>query len=221
MICLILLGMKSFIPQNKVRIKKKSCETLPLLVVIYTKSMQLPYRMVLYSQLILLLGLIVCILLAPSVLLSTPQGGLSNYGTMPATIAIFSMAFALSSGLLVLARKRIRQTGLKRGIFWLIVGYVILVISTYPYKLSVFFENAHIVIGFLLAIYQQVFALWLAKFKSFDNISKIALAVSVAGIFVGLLTALQVLQMLFTAQLIGGIGFSIMLVHAMRAQQPE
>ncbi|MBA3758030.1 hypothetical protein H0X10_00130 [Candidatus Saccharibacteria bacterium] len=176
-------------------------------------------RYTLFSQLALLVSIFICVLISPEVLFSENQGGVSNYGTMSNTFVVFSIGFWICAILLTRAATAITLAKLKRVLVMLGIGYGLLVLSTYPYKLNVLFENIHIVIAFGLLFFQLGLGFWLAKLNDLDRFSKICLAVQLVSLGLGVLTALEVARVLFSAQAIGAIGFGSLLAHSVRIHE--
>lgn len=174
---------------------------------------------VLYSQLALLASLLVCLLIAPEVLFSLNQGGISNYGTMANTFLVFSLGFGTCIALLVKASWLIGAGSYKNLLVILAGGFGLVTLSTYAYKLNPLLENIHITIAFGFVIFQAGLGWYLAKINGFDRLSRIFLAVQMSSFGFGLLTVFEVAQILFTAQLVGAIGFGSLLVHTTRLQE--
>ncbi len=178
-----------------------------------------PTRLVTYSQLALAVSLLLCAVLAPEVSLWEKQGGISNYGTMRETIVIFSLGFWACSLLLLRAAAKVKSARFKKALIILASSTIVLVLSTYPYKINTFFENLHIAIAFGLILFQQAIALYLAKWNRYDRVSSVFLSIQFVSIIFGLLTFFDVKNILFTAQVVGGIGFGGLLIHSVRLRE--
>ncbi len=173
-------------------------------------------QLVLYSQLALLVGIAICVVIEPSIAITTMQGGVSNYGTLNTTLWIFSIGVWMCAFLVLRASNYQQQRQLRFIFQSLAVGYMLLVLSTYPYKINNTFESIHLFIAFGFAIFQQFLAVWLAKLNSFDHVSMACLGWQLVSFAIGLLTVLEVANLLFTAQLLGGLSFGSLLVHTTR-----
>ncbi len=164
------------------------------------------------SQASLAITLCICVLIRPSVLISLPQGGLSNYGTESQTIVVFSVGFWVATVFLLIAAKKSQDIRLKKTMSFFAVLLALLIISTYPYRINTFFENIHILIGFTVGTFQLISAYLLARWVHFDNVSRIAGLFLLGSIITGISTIFST-GLLFTSQLLGGLGYGTLLVH--------
>lgn len=171
------------------------------------------FQLIFTSQIILLLTLFICVLIIPEIVTTLPQGGLSNYGTSSRVTWIFSTGFWIAIVLQLLAARRHNRMFLRRVLFGSALLLALLVVSTYPYKVNPFFENVHILVGFIVALYQLVTAWLLIKRNHFDGVSKLVAVFFLGSIVTGLSTIFAI-GLLFTSQLLGGIGYGILLVHS-------
>ncbi len=132
---------------------------------------------------------------------------------------IFSLGFWTAIILLIRASQRIQIYQLKAYINIVIVGYLLVVLSTYPYKLNVVFENIHITIGFVVAI-SQLFIGWkLLHFNPVDKLSKVAFGIQIFGFCLGILTIFEIAKVLFAAQIVSGLGFGVLFAHTIHKSQ--
>ena len=169
---------------------------------------------VLASQIVIAISLLSCVLLEPQVVTKLPQGGLSNFGTFTSTTYVFSFGFFIATGLLAHYARGLANLQLRRIILTYATGLIVLALSTYPYKINAFFENLHIAIGFLLAIFQLVVLVILAKQLSGSATTKILIyGLVTLSLVAGLLTTLNLIGLLFTSQLLLGTAFAITLVR--------
>lgn len=164
----------------------------------------------------LLLSVTLCVLIQPSVVFTSRQGGVSNYGTTIPTLFVFSAGVWVCAVLLLIAAARIKSRSLRRLLKILATWYILLAVSTYPYKLNQVFENIHIAVAFGLAFYQLGLIVWLAGLNKFDRFSRLCLGVTVISLFIGVLTIFQIVDQLFTSQIVSAIGFGALLVHSVR-----
>lgn len=180
-----------------------------------------PLHPVYKSQIALLVSVLICVLINPSVVFTLKQGGVSNYGTVMPTLVIFSIGLWICAYYLFKTSSMLRKSIIKRILLVLSVSYILLAVSTYPYKLSQFYENIHLTVAFALALFQLVAAVWLAFNNRFDQISILSLGIMAASLIIGLLTVFQVVDQLFSSQFISAIGFGILLVHSIHKQEPS
>jgi hypothetical protein len=169
-------------------------------------------KAVIASQSVLLLTLIICGLLSPEVITRFPQGGLSNFGTETTTLPVFSVGFWAAIILLAIAGSHTKDKLVKSVLVGNALLLAVLVLSTYPYKINEFYENLHIVVGFTVAIYQLVTSFMLLYHFGLNFFNKLALFLIGLSVLAGLSTIFWV-GLLFTAQLLGGVSYAILLIN--------
>lgn len=176
-------------------------------------------NLLLLSQICLAITIAFCVLLAPGIVFELPQGGLSNFGTFQVTAPIFSVGILLSVGLMTVASRRMSSAALVAIVRFYAAGLVVLLLSTYPYKINTVFKNLHIGVGFILAFYQLSTAFVLAKINGSDFVTITGLLFMATAIITGVLTSLEVVGLLFAAQISSSVGYAILLVHSTRLKQ--
>lgn len=175
-------------------------------------------QVIAWGQLFLLANVMISVALVPSVFFTTRQGGVSNYATNASTIVFFSLGFLGCALSLWEAAQKTKLLQFRKHLKRLSLGFVILVLSTYPYKLNPVFENLHIAIAVVLSIYQYFMCYLLAKFKHFDATSRWLLSLLGISLTFGMLTAFDIVHALFLAQLFLGLGFGGLLMHTFRSK---
>jgi hypothetical protein len=170
------------------------------------------------SQLSLFSLLIVCTLIIPSV--ASSNGGVSNFGNHSSTIVLYILAFALCSGFLLMSARILTKDKVNK-----VIGYILIVlallellvlVSTFPRHLSWTYSVIHDDIGIALFGYQFLISIWLVlKLKKIKNI--LLFLVEFIGSLIALLTILKLFHLLFIGQMIGSVGFGILLAMSLPA----
>jgi hypothetical protein len=155
-------------------------------------------RLVLYSQISLGALSILCVAIKPHFLFEANEGGLSNYGLYKTTILPYSLANLLCGSLLLAAAnfmphsKDLETRILKYSLYLIGLEYLILLFSTYTYKVNHTLDLIHIVSAISIFISEIVLGLWLSvgilrtvkdyAYGSLLIISFIGLALTYSGI---------------------------------------
>lgn len=170
------------------------------------------------SQLSLFILLIVCTFIIPGV--ASSNGGVSNFGNHSSTIVLYILAFSLCSGfLLISARILVRDKANQ------IVGYLLIVlallellvlISTFPRHLSWTYSVIHDDIGIALFGYQFIISIWFV-IKLNNLKTTLVFLVEFIGSIIALLTIMKFFHLLFIGQMIGAVGFGILLAVSVPA----
>lgn len=175
-------------------------------------------RCVLASQVALFSLLLACIALQPTYLLRRDEGGLSNFGVHVTTVAPYSLAFLLCALLLARAASLVEvvdpTTHRYRSLLVVLSCLVLLVLlSTYPYRLDLALRDVHIGVGAVLICVESAASIWIVRSIVRDRWSVVTLGVQLAGFVVATATFLGLLQVLFTAQLVTSLAFGVLLVR--------
>ncbi|MCW1907902.1 MAG: hypothetical protein KIH63_001000 [Candidatus Saccharibacteria bacterium] len=145
------------------------------------------------------------------------NGGVSNYGNHYTTVPFFTLAFILGASYLYLAAETLVQLS-KRFRFlsrYLVVlcGIMLLVyITTFPRRFGDVYSDIHDNVSKFLFIYELFLATWLVA-KHHTLQSFVFLFIMIGGSFIGLLSSLHVLHLMFVGQMIGALGFGLLLVY--------
>lgn len=183
-------------------------------------------RRLLWSQIALFGGLGACFGLIPKFLTEHNEGGVSNYGVHARTIVPYSLAFGLSAGF-VLAAARLIKPATKawrqlRYIFYIYAGLLLLVlITTYPYKLNDGFKNLHVLSAILIFVFEMAASVWLALVIQRDAVTGWLLAGQLFGFGLGGLTFFGAIHRLFIAQIVTSLTFGLLLLQAARRQTAQ
>jgi hypothetical protein len=168
------------------------------------------------SQISLLTLLLVCSLLIPSV--SEGHGGVSNFGDHVSTVVPYILSFSLSILFLCLAAKQVRDMGTgfrSMADLLLVIAFLelLVLISTFPRRISPGYYEVHDWLGVALYAYEFALSLW---FVTRERSVKIlgSFTIEVFGSALGLLSSLKVIHLLYYGQIIGALGFGVLLVAA-------
>ena len=179
-------------------------------------------RLVTRGQLFLLVFLALCIALHPGLVFKRDESGMSNYGIH------FETAIPYSLGLLCASLYSLRAAALIRssnplGIHFRLVlrlfalVMVLVLLSTYGYKLNTVLDDLHVVANALTAVFETAATVWM--FLSFNarRTMTIPLATELTGAALVAATTTNSLHLLFLAEVLLGVGFGISLVQAGRS----
>jgi hypothetical protein len=166
------------------------------------------------SQIALSSLLLLCSVITPSVVSS--EGGVSNFGNRLATVVPYTLSFSLCALFLCMAAAALaRVHPTRRGYARILVGVALLdllvLVSTYPRHINLLYSEIHDDLGIALFAYQFVFSVWLLA-RGWGRRAFGYLVVEVGGSLIGLLSILKAVHLLYYGQMIGGIGFGLLLV---------
>jgi hypothetical protein len=166
------------------------------------------------SQISLFSLLLVCSLIIPAV--SERNGGVSSFGDHLSTVVPYSLSFLLCIIFLCLAAK----TVLEMGASFRVMAYLLLIIaffdfliliSTFPRRVSPIFYQIHDWLGIALYTYEFLLSIWFIS-RQWKLKTAVAFSVECFGSIVGLLSSLKIIHFLYYGQVIGALGFGILLV---------
>lgn len=118
-------------------------------------------RLLALSQLALGGFLLVCMVITPKFLLESNEGGVSNYGVHADTVVPYTLAFSLCSLFLWRSGRAIPPTirfyrAVRRSFAVMAWLFLLVLVSTYPYKLSPVLDKVHVASAIVLAIAELV-----------------------------------------------------------------
>jgi hypothetical protein len=167
------------------------------------------------SQIALSSLLALCSCIAPSVVSS--DGGVSNFGNRLTTVVPYTLSFSLCALFLLLGAAAL--AGLRPDRKWyglaltgLAVLDLLVLVSTYPRHLSLLYSEIHDDLGIALFAYEFIWSLWLL-IRGWSRETAALFSIEVGGSFVGLLSVLKIVHLLYYGQIIGSIGFGLLLVR--------
>ncbi len=171
------------------------------------------------SQLSLLLFLAICVIVHPGFVLKWNEVGLSNYGIHVKTVVPYSLGLGLCSLFSIKAARALegseRLTNDMRMLLYLYGGLVLFsLLSTYGYKLNSPLRILHIVSGCATILFEFGASLWIFVRLRSARMDVVWLGVQLVGFVLALLDFFEVLHVLFLAQLLTGVGFGLLAVHA-------
>lgn len=159
------------------------------------------------SQIIFGLSVLLAVIILPSYFFSTNQGGISNYGTAPATVWLFAGGFAAAAAGCIYAAVQTSKISLKVYLVVMSFAYLLVLASTFGYKDSELGRTLHEFSALNLLITMAVGVLLSLRPMVTRRNKRLALGGFALGIGLGVLTFFQVVHLLFSAQLLCGISF--------------
>lgn len=179
--------------------------------------MQHVVRLLIIAQLSLFFGLLICTVLIPHFLFESNEGGVSNYGMYAKTIVPYTLGFGICGFATLLAAQSVSKTMVDRMVLYpllVILGilYSLVLVSTYPYKVSASFDQLHQLAGVLLLAYSVGTGIWLTIFKARSSATLLLFFAQLVGFLLAVATYLGFLHMLFIAELVESTAFGALLV---------
>jgi hypothetical protein len=182
--------------------------------VIVSTSMHKFKRYLWLSQINLFGWLLFSSVLASSVVFK--NGGVSNYGNHYNTVIFYSIAFLasaiyiyLASESLILLNRRFKY--LARYLNILCILLLLVFVSTFPRRFGATFSDIHDNVSKILFGYESLLAFWLVfKRPTIDTISY--MLIMTVGSLVGLLSSMHIINLMFVGQMVGALGFALLLV---------
>jgi hypothetical protein len=175
-------------------------------------------KYLLVGQISLFLFLFICFLLTPHFLLESNEGGVSNYGLYARTVVPYTLAFGIC-GLSTLQSVRFIPRGvaafkfLKSALSWLGIIYLLVLFSTYPYKVNDIFNHIHIYIAAILFVSQIILSLWFVMIFARTLINLVILAIQFLSFILATLNFFGYVHLLFAVELLSSLAFGILLVR--------
>ncbi|MCL5047755.1 MAG: hypothetical protein M1374_03050 [Firmicutes bacterium] len=164
------------------------------------------------SQISLVFSMAICTITLPQV--AETNGGVSNFGNNPSTVAIYSLGFSccalffwLSANSLISASHKLKRI----AYVFSVIGelYLLVLLSTFPRRYSFAYSRAHDYLGIALFFIEFIFSLWiLLRIQSYS--SAINFAITASGMAIGLISILKVADLLFVGQSVASIGFALL-----------
>ena len=175
-------------------------------------------KLVVLSQLSFLILMAICVAILPHFLFTHNEGGMSNYGVHDKTVVFYTLALVSSASFLLLAvrelPKRSDYTRL-RMIFRLTACSLMLVLlTTYPYKHSDFFDNLHTAANIVAFLFQVIAGGWIALGFQRTRTNILLFCFQLVTFALTLLTFFGALHILFIAQILTVLSFGLLLVSS-------
>ncbi len=173
-------------------------------------------RSVLLAQISLFAAAAICYALVPQYL--GKGGGASNYGVHRETIAFYSLGLIGCGLCLAMAARSLLSatptaTALARALRTLAILFILVLLSTYPYKLSATLDLLHMAVTILLFVYEISLGIWLVSRLSRNIPSSLLLAGQLTGSLFALLSLLGKVHLLFPAEAVAALFFGGLLVR--------
>jgi hypothetical protein len=166
------------------------------------------------SQANLFIWLSIASVLASSVVIK--NGGVSNYGNHYNTVLFYSIAFLADAIYLYLAAEALmllnrRFKYLVRYLNVLCALMLLVFVTTFPRRFGVIFSDIHDNVSKVLFGYEFLLALWL-MFRRLRPDTLAYLLIMATGSIIGLLSSMHKLNLMFVGQMMGQLGFALLLV---------
>jgi hypothetical protein len=173
------------------------------------------------GELAYLFFVIVSVALHPGFVLTSNEGGMSNYGlhiktAVPYTLALALLALYSQRAAMSYANgdQRVRRLGLVLTSYSAVL--LLILLSSYIYSLDVGLKDGHFALGTVLVVLVGAASLWMFREWSLSVTSSLLLLVQLAGDSLALLTALGDLHLLFLAEMLANLGFAGLLIRTSR-----
>jgi hypothetical protein len=175
-------------------------------------------RYLLLSQLSFFGCLGICLAIFPRFVFERNEVGVSNYGVRAATTVPYTLGFLLCAIFIVKAGHLIPRSPpilgrFRNSLFTLGALLILVLASTYSYKINIVFTDIHILTGGLLISFELVMSLSLTLGLPWSWSNLLLLVVQASGCVLALITLLGVLHLLLLAQLIACGAFGVLLVR--------
>jgi hypothetical protein len=175
-------------------------------------------RYLILSQLSLFSFLIMCTIITPDFLFKHHEGGASNYGVHSTTVVPYTLAFLLCSIFIVRAAHLLANVArlklFRYALYVLACLFLLVLVSTYPYKLNGFLDNVHIGTAIVLFYFETGMAIWIALVLLKDLLSKALLIIEIIGFLTASFSLGGAAHILFIGQVITAVSFGALLVRA-------
>jgi hypothetical protein len=175
------------------------------------------FRFALLGQLALFVFRLFCFLLIPHFLLQPDEGGVSNYGLYEKTVVPYSLAFGLVSICTTISALNLpkEQRSLRTSLFYLSGLYLLVLLTTYPYKLNDTLNSIHSDSGALLFISMSVLGIWLATVVARHLVTTVLCIFELMAFGLAVLNYYGYLHVLFIAEGLTGSLFGLLLIQCL------
>lgn len=147
------------------------------------------------------------------------NGGVSNYGNHYNTVLFFSFAFLASAFYIYLAAESLlllnrKFKNIARILNILCALLLAVFITTFPRRFGDVFSDIHDNVSKVLFAYEFLIALWLVYKRPKTQTIGYALIMA-GGSIIGLLSSMHIVNLMFVGQMVGALGFGLLLVYAL------
>ncbi len=88
--------------------------------------------------------------------------------------------------------------------------YLLILLSTFPRQYSFAYSRAHDYLGIALFFIEFIFSVWiLLQLRNYSVL--INFVITVSGMFIGLISIIKIVDLLFVGQSVGSIGFALLM----------
>ena len=176
-------------------------------------------RYVRRGQVMIGVFLLMCIALHPGFVLKRDEAGLSNYGIHTKTVVPYSLAFILGAWFSFIASRLIHPVDRKSRLLLLILRsyaciLIVDLVSTYLYKVNNSFNDLHVGANVIAALFETGAAIWMFCSSANRRLNVWWICLEVAGFLLGALTVLNLLHLVFAAEVGMALGFAMLLIDA-------
>jgi hypothetical protein len=166
------------------------------------------------SQLALTGLLLLCSFMAPSVV--STDGGVSNFGNRLSTVVPYTLGFSLSAAFLIVAAIDLLSQRVVSKIYaatLLVVAALdlLVLVSTYPRHINLIYSEVHDDLGIALFVFEFALSLW-CLVRGWNQSTTALFSVELVGSIIGLLSILKLVHLLYYGQVVGGLGFGLLLI---------
>lgn len=186
----------------------------------YFKFLQ-PHHYFASGQIILGICLLVSLVILPSYFFSFDQGGISNYGAEPRTRWLFTAGFSAATlgtlmAAIALPQRSQHRLQLRIVLVILAVLYLLVMMTTFSYKVSPSNQQLHELSALVLFIGMLLTSLWLRLLARKDSYVRTLFRLFMVSLGLGILNFFGVFNILFIIELMAGIVFAMLLTYEIR-----
>ena len=172
-----------------------------------------------WSQISLAVFSAICVSLHPGFVLKRNEGGFSNYGVHIKTAVPYSLGFGLCALFAFKAARELRRGNASWRSLEVVLGVygalmLLTLASTYGYSLNEPLKFLHTAIGITTMLFESVASVWMYSRIEGSNWDAALLVMAVGGLALGVIDFVGILHVLFLVQLLIGVAFGFLLVHA-------
>ena len=150
---------------------------------------------------------------------------MSNYGVQLGTVVPYSLAYlgcarcSVRAARAVIVRDR-RSQFLRLVLSAFSVVLVLILVSTYTYKIDVVFDDLHVGVNIAAGAFETLASLWMFLAFGAKSSFGIWLGLELCGVILAVLTASNLVHLIFMAECAMAGGFGLVLIGATRANLP-
>jgi hypothetical protein len=173
-------------------------------------------RYAFFGQLALMVFLFICALLKPKFLFEANEGGISNYGLYAETVIPYTLAFFAAGSGTILAALSLRNRPIRITLIVLGILFFAVLLSTYRYKTDQTLKDAHEILSSTLLLSEVAIGTWFGVLLAPSKTAIAGLVVQYIGFIAAILNFFGIDHMLFIAEVVMSVGFSIVFVSTIK-----